>query len=90
MDRDAALKLVEEKVTNKNIIKHMLATEAVMGELAKTLEPDEIEEWKMTSLLEVTMKLSFSRGESRSMREGHGYYKERIIPRVFEEVHGMD
>lgn len=51
MDRDKALKLIEEKVSNKNIIKHMLATEAVMGELAKKLEPESIDDWKMAGLL---------------------------------------
>lgn len=51
MDRQKALKLIEEKVTNRNIIKHMLATEAVMEKLAEKLEPDKIEEWKMAGLL---------------------------------------
>ncbi|MCL5783962.1 MAG: phosphohydrolase [Patescibacteria group bacterium] len=37
MNRDEVLKIVEEKVTNKNIIKHMLATEAVMKALCEEL-----------------------------------------------------
>ena len=32
--REEALKFLNEKIENKNIIKHMLATEALMGELA--------------------------------------------------------
>lgn len=35
--RDEALKIIEENVANKNIIKHMLATEAVMGALSGEL-----------------------------------------------------
>jgi len=35
MERDEALKLVKQSVKNKNLVKHMLATEAVMGALAE-------------------------------------------------------
>jgi len=35
MTREQAIKLIEEHVENKNIIKHMFALEAVMGALAK-------------------------------------------------------
>lgn len=51
MTRDEALKLVEENVSNRNIVKHMLATEAVMRALAKKLEPEEEEEWGLVGLL---------------------------------------
>lgn len=51
MNRDEALKIVEENVANKNIIKHMLATEAVMGALAERFNPDKVEEWKLAGLL---------------------------------------
>lgn len=37
MNRDDALKIIEENVENKNIIKHMLATEAVMKALCNKL-----------------------------------------------------
>lgn len=49
--RDQALQIIEENVTNKNIVKHMLATEAVMGVLAKKFEPEKAEEWKIAGLL---------------------------------------
>jgi len=57
--RQEALKLIEEHVENKNIIKHMLALEAVMGgiweELRKEIEIEKLggtkEEWKMSGLL---------------------------------------
>ena len=40
MQREEALSLVKEQVKNKNLIKHMLAVEAVMGRLAEYLEED--------------------------------------------------
>jgi predicted hydrolase (HD superfamily) len=56
--REQALCLIEEHVTNKNIVKHMLALEAVMGGLweslkkKKDLKIDESrEEWMMAGLL---------------------------------------
>lgn len=51
MDRDQALKIVEENVTNKNIVKHMLATEAVMKALAQNFDPDKVDEWGLAGLL---------------------------------------
>ena len=50
MTRDEALQLVKEKVSNKNLRKHMLATEAVMRKLAKRFEEDE-ELWGLVGLL---------------------------------------
>jgi uncharacterized protein len=49
--RNQALEIIEKNVTNKNIIKHMLATEAMMGALAKKFEPGKEEDWKMAGLL---------------------------------------
>jgi putative nucleotidyltransferase with HDIG domain len=50
MTRNDALSLVKEKVKNKNLRKHMLATEACMRALAERLGGDE-EEWAMAGLL---------------------------------------
>jgi len=55
--REQALSLISEHVTNKNIVKHMLATEALMvgvyDELSKRGEDlgGSREEWAMTGLL---------------------------------------
>lgn len=58
--RDQAIKLIEEHVTNKNIVKHMLATEALMGEIHDELKNrgrtdielgGTKEEWMMAGLL---------------------------------------
>lgn len=50
MDRQEALESVEANVENQNLIKHMLATEAIMRALAKRLGEDE-EVWGITGLL---------------------------------------
>jgi len=50
MNRPDALELVKEQVKNKNLINHMLATEAVMRRLAEQLGEDP-ELWALTGLL---------------------------------------
>ena len=50
MNRDEALNLVKSKVKNKNLIKHMLAVEAIMRRLAKHFAEDE-ELWGLTGIL---------------------------------------
>jgi putative nucleotidyltransferase with HDIG domain len=50
MDRDEALELIREKVPNENLVKHMLATEAIMGALAERLGGDR-GRWALTGLL---------------------------------------
>ncbi len=50
IEREEAIKLVEEHVTTKNLVKHMLACEACMRQLAKRMGHDE-EVWGLTGLL---------------------------------------
>ena len=50
MTREEALESIKANVENKNLIKHMLATEAIMRALARRLGEDE-EEWGLTGLL---------------------------------------
>jgi len=50
MDRDEALQLVQSHVKNKNLVKHMLATEAVMRRLARHFGEDE-QMWALAGLL---------------------------------------
>lgn len=50
MNRDEALNKVKHHIKNKNLIKHMLATEAIMRALAKRFNEDE-EKWGLTGLL---------------------------------------
>lgn len=51
MDREEALKFIQKKVKNQNIIKHMLATEAVMRALARRFEPTKEKSWALAGLL---------------------------------------
>jgi len=58
MTRKEALESVKANVENENLIKHMLATEAIMRALARRLGEDE-EEWGLTGLLhDIDMELS--------------------------------
>jgi hypothetical protein len=50
MTRDEAWELVTAKVKNKNLQKHMLASEAIMGALARRLDKDE-EKWGLAGLI---------------------------------------
>jgi len=50
MNRDEALQIVETHVENENLVKHMLAAEAIMGALAERLGEDE-ETWRLAGLL---------------------------------------
>ena len=50
MNRQEVLASVRANVENGNLVKHMLATEAIMRALARRLDEDE-EEWALTGLL---------------------------------------
>ncbi len=50
MDREKLFKELKKRVKNKNLIKHMLATEAVMRALAERLGED-VEKWGIVGLL---------------------------------------
>lgn len=50
MNRDEALKLVQERIKNQNLIKHSLAVEACMKGLARNFKEDE-KKWGIAGLL---------------------------------------
>lgn len=50
MDRETALKAIRQNVKNENLVKHMLATEAIMRALARKLNQNE-DEWGIAGLL---------------------------------------
>jgi putative nucleotidyltransferase with HDIG domain len=50
MERNDALKAIRERVKNENLVRHMLATEAIMRTLAKRFGGNE-EEWGLAGLL---------------------------------------
>jgi len=49
--REEALSIIGEHVKEENIVKHMLAVEAIMRALAKKLEPEKENEWGLAGLL---------------------------------------
>ena len=58
MTREEALDSVKANVENENLVKHMLATEAIMRALARRLGEDG-EEWGLTGLLhDIDMELT--------------------------------
>jgi putative nucleotidyltransferase with HDIG domain len=58
LTREEALDSIKANVENENLIKHMLATEAIMRALARHLGEDE-EEWGLTGLLhDIDMELT--------------------------------
>ena len=58
MTREEALNSIKANVENENLVKHMLATEAIMRALARRLGEDE-EEWGLTGLLhDIDMELT--------------------------------
>ncbi len=58
MTREEVIDSIKANVENKNLIKHMLATEAIMRALAKRLGEDE-EEWGLTGLMhDIDMELT--------------------------------
>ena len=58
MTRDEVLESIQANVENENLIKHMLATEAIMRALARRLG-ENVEEWGITGLLhDIDMELT--------------------------------
>ncbi|MFC2038786.1 HDIG domain-containing metalloprotein [Chloroflexota bacterium] len=67
MNREDALKAIRENVSNENLIKHMLATEALMEALAGRLGEDKAE-WGLAGLIhDIDVELT----EGDMTRHGH-------------------
>ena len=95
MNREETLEYVRENIKNENLFKHMLATEAVMRELAKELDED-IERWGLAGLVhDVDLEVvgdDMSRHSlvSSEMAKAKGFDDE-IVQAVaaHNEVHGL-
>ncbi len=95
MTREEALKLVEEKIQNRNLVKHCLAVEAVMKELAKYFN-ENIEKWALTGLLhDIDYEETKDTPEKHSllgaeMLQQHGIDSEVITAvKAHNEIHGL-
>jgi putative nucleotidyltransferase with HDIG domain len=73
MNSDQALELVKSHVTDKNLVKHMLATQACMRRLARHLGEDE-EMWALAGLLH---DIDYEKTESDP--SGHGRVAVEIL-----------
>jgi len=81
VDKDEALRLVEENVSDRRIVLHMIAVSAIMRALARYLGEDE-EEWGLVGLLH---DIDYERTKADPAR--HGLEAENILKgRVSEEV----
>lgn len=73
MERDEALRLVKQSVKNKNLVKHMLATEAVMGALAERFG-ENVKSWRLAGLLH-----DIDYDETASDFARHGFMSAEIL-----------
>jgi len=81
MEREEALSLVKENVSNKNLIKHMLAVEAIMKGLAERLNEDS-DKWGLIGLLH---DVDFDR--TKDNPEKHALIAEDILKgKVDDEI----
>ncbi|KPU26479.1 phosphohydrolase [Caloranaerobacter sp. TR13] len=95
MNRIEALKHVKANVKNKNLIKHMLATEAVMKGLARKLKQDEVK-WGIVGLLhDIDYEKTAKNPEKHSligaqMLEELGYDDDIVYAvKVHNDMHGL-
>lgn len=73
MDRKQALKLVKERVSVQNLVKHMLAAEAIMRRLAQHFAQDEVK-WSLAGLLH---DIDYS--ETADSPERHGLVGAQLL-----------
>ncbi|NLY53028.1 MAG: HDIG domain-containing protein [Firmicutes bacterium] len=95
MQREQALALVQKHVKNKNLIKHMLAVEAIMRALAARLGED-VEQWGLAGLLhDIDYDKTANEPDRHSllgaaMLEAEGVEPEIVYAvKVHNEVHGL-
>lgn len=81
MKREEALRILGEKISNKNLLKHMLAVEAIMRKLADYFGEDS-EKWGLVGLLH-----DFDYEETLNDFDKHGLITEELLRgKVDEEI----
>lgn len=95
MDRNTALALVKEYVSEENLIYHMIATGAIMGGLAEKLGQD-IERWTVTGILhDIDYQDTKDNPEEHSLKGGEILRKygldDELVHAVIahNEIHGI-
>jgi len=76
INREQALAMVKQNISNKNLIKHMIAVEGVMRRFARHFDEDE-ELWGLTGLLH---DLDYDQTVDDFAR--HGFITEELLQRV--------
>lgn len=96
MNREEALKHVKENIKNKNLLKHMYATEAVMMGLAEKFGED-IEKWGIAGLVhDIDYDTTADDPDRHSLVGGDmldklGYDEEIVYAvKAHNEVHGLE
>ena len=96
MDREQALQQVQQKVKNKNLLKHMYAVEAVMAALARHLGQDE-EQWALAGLVhDIDYEETADRPHVHSLRGGEiledlGYPDDIVrAVKAHNPAHGLE
>lgn len=88
MERNEALELIKKNVKNKNLIKHMLAVEAVMGKLAERFGAD-VEQWKLAGLLhDIDYDVTFDKPEQHSLMGAEMLAAEGLDSELVSAVRG--
>ncbi len=75
ISREEALKLIRKYIKTENTVKHMIALEVIMKELAKRFEPDKQEEWGLAGLLH---DLDYEIVDQQTY-EGHGLKTTELL-----------
>jgi putative nucleotidyltransferase with HDIG domain len=95
MDRDQGIQLINQYVKNKNLIKHMLATEFVLAQVAKVLG-ENAEKWGLAGLLhDIDYDLTYNEPHKHSIigaeiLENHGVDSDIVYAvKVHNEIHGF-
>jgi putative nucleotidyltransferase with HDIG domain len=96
MKREEAVNLIEKNIQTKNLIKHFLAVEAVMGALARYFHEDE-EKWKLAGLLhDIDYEKTKNQPEFHSLLGAEMLEKEDVPPDVIyaikchNHIHGLE
>ncbi|MFN3699193.1 MAG: HDIG domain-containing metalloprotein [Dictyoglomus sp.] len=95
MTREEALNKVKQYIKNKNLIKHMLAAEAIMRALAKKFNEDE-EKWGITGLLhDIDYELTEKEPEKHSLVAEELLKNDNLSEEIIDaikahnEIHGL-
>jgi putative nucleotidyltransferase with HDIG domain len=81
MDREEALRLLNSKLKNKNLIKHSLAVEACMKKIATQFEGEAINNWGLAGLLH---DLDYDMTKDNFSR--HGFITAEILEKEAKDI----